>query len=272
MAQGYPAICVVGDTRDVNLIHLSGRARRRGFQVIELAEARFGCDWLVTRADPQTRSARVDLEGEALFTDQLAGFFVRLTANPSDSSRALTSGQGAADPEAGPGLREFFNAIGGVVVNRPGSGRRDGDQHGLTRLARLGFKVPAALHRYIPGKDVRVHTVAGQAFATEIGSAGIDHRFHGESGAYRARLMPEPLAELCCRAAARSRLWLAGFDFRVSHDDDWICVGMDVAPDFAHFERATGQPIADRVLDLFETRSFLLGAAAPVVHSMAAVA
>jgi hypothetical protein len=158
------------------------------------------------------------------------------------------------------------------VVNRPGSVGCDNDQHQLARLEQLGFTVPAVWHRYIPGKDVRVHTVAGQAFATEIGSAGIDYRFHAEAGAYRPRHMPDALGELCCRAAARSRLWLAAFDFRVSHSDEWICVGMDAAPNYAAFERSTGQPIADRVLDLFEARCFLRGTTPSATGVLAAVA
>ncbi len=254
MAFRHPAICMIGDPRDVNLVYLALRARTRGFCVIELAEARLGTDWDFGCDDGNVHAGRIDLAAKQIDAEEVAGFFVRL------KPRRGVSGEGFGfDGERRHRLEHWLDSIPGVVINRPHAGHLAGAEHQqLARLAQAGFDVPAVVHRYIPGKDVRVQAVADQAFATEIGSAGIDYRFSAETGAYRAHALPEPLAELCCRVAARERLWLATFDFRVTPAGEWVCVGMDAEPNFMLCERSTGQPIADAILDLFEARSLVI--------------
>jgi hypothetical protein len=208
--------------------------------VIELEETRLGADW-------DFEGGRVKAGSESFQTEDAAGFFVRLKAR-----RGVIDG---VKPHAARRLRlrKWLDSIKGVVINRPRTDRPLDPAQQPALLAQAGFTVPDVAHRHVPGQDVRVHTVADQAFATEIGSSGVDHRFSAETGTYRARALPESLAELCCRTAARERLWLAGFDFRVNAAGEWICVGMDVQPDFVSCERYTGQPIADKMLDLFDT-------------------
>ncbi|MGH7468991.1 MAG: hypothetical protein ACRENP_13635 [Longimicrobiales bacterium] len=255
MAPEHPAICMGGNLKDPNVVYLTSRARSRGFQVLELPEARLGLDWDYALHRGNADSGHIAIAAQRVATEEVAGFFVRLRTRRGTHGHPVAGVRDRLENDPGASLRQWLDSISGVVVNRPSAGRHCGRGDGqLAWLAEAGFEVPAVRHRYIPGKDVRVHTVADSTFATEIGSSGIGYQFHAETSAYRPRVLPDRLAELCCRVAARERLWLAAFDFRVTVTEEWVCVGMDQEPNFAACERSTGQPIADAILDLFEAR------------------
>ncbi len=108
---------------------------------------------------------------------------------------------------------------------------------------------PIVVQEYIAGRDVRVHTIQEHCFPTEILSDGVDYRFEHEGSQYRATSIPDHVAELCCRAARREGLLIAGFDFRVTADGRWYCLECNPVPTFLPYEMATGQPIGDTLLD-----------------------
>lgn len=105
------------------------------------------------------------------------------------------------------------------------------------------------LQEYIPGRDVRVHTVGNVAFATEVLADGVDYRYQAGSE-YRATEVGVELAELCCAHAAGEGLVLAGFDFRVTDAGVWHCLEMNPVPSFLPYEMCSGLPIADAILDV----------------------
>ena len=266
MAIRYPAICLVGDPEDANLAWLALRARQRGFRVVELAEARLGLEWDISQDDANGARGRIELPTERLATEELAGFVVRLAAalgRPADDAPTRFAPVRFAPPAEFAAARqaclvEWLNAIAGVVVNRPNALKLQPST--LTRLSGGGFDTPL-LHSNAPGRSVRVHTVADRAFGTEIMLPAGD----GTTDSYRMQRpcsIPEAVADLCCRAAATERLWLASFDLRVTPDDEWVCVGMNPTPDVVTCERATGQPITDAVLDVFEARALVVMAQA----------
>jgi hypothetical protein len=120
-----------------------------------------------------------------------------------------------------------------------------------TLFARLADGTAAVvLQEYVPGRDVRVHTVRGQAFATEVVCDGIDYRFESDSARYRATDVPEELRELCCRVAVEEGLELAGFDFRATSDGDWYCLEVNPVPSFLPYEMASGLPIGRAIVDV----------------------
>jgi glutathione synthase/RimK-type ligase-like ATP-grasp enzyme len=113
---------------------------------------------------------------------------------------------------------------------------------------------PVIVQRRVEGRDVRIHTVgADHAFATEVASEGVDYRFDG-SRSYRAVEAPAAIADLCLRTAAAEGLVLGGFDFRVGEDGRWWCLELNPMPSYIPYQWATGQPIAEAVLELFGTR------------------
>jgi glutathione synthase/RimK-type ligase-like ATP-grasp enzyme len=87
-------------------------------------------------------------------------------------------------------------------------------------------------------------------FPTEVLSGGIDYRFDDDTGRFAATTMPQALGELCVAYAAREGLIVAGFDFRVTPDDEWYCLEMNPVPTFLPYEAATGQPIGDAILNV----------------------
>jgi glutathione synthase/RimK-type ligase-like ATP-grasp enzyme len=109
---------------------------------------------------------------------------------------------------------------------------------------------PVILQEYIPGRDVRVHVVGKEAFATEITSRGIDYRFETEDNAYRAATAPDAIRDRCVLAAAKDGLVLVGCDFRVTDTGDWYCLEMNPVPSFLPYEMETGQSIGASLLEL----------------------
>lgn len=110
---------------------------------------------------------------------------------------------------------------------------------------------PVVIQAYIPGVDVRVHTVGERAFPTKIESLGVDYRYEGQESVYDVTTMPPELESLCCRLAAAEGLVIAGFDFRVTPEEKWYCLEMNPMPTFLPYEMATQQPIGAAILEQF---------------------
>ncbi len=150
-------------------------------------------------------------------------------------------------------VRAFAGACAEGAIYKSCSGLRAQvrrlDEAVLERL--LEGTSPIVVQEYVGGYDVRLHTVAGQAFATKITAEGVDYRFSGAESQYEAITAPEPIQALCREVAAQEGLTLAGFDFRVTNDEAWYCLEVNPVPTFLPYEMTTGQPIADAVLDVF---------------------
>lgn len=108
---------------------------------------------------------------------------------------------------------------------------------------------PIVVQEYISGRDVRVHTIRHQAFATQAISAGVDYRFESDGNQFLPTAVPQEIEELCHCVAEREGLTIAGFDFRVTEDEVWYCLEVNPVPTFLPYEIATGQPIGDTLLD-----------------------
>jgi glutathione synthase/RimK-type ligase-like ATP-grasp enzyme len=107
---------------------------------------------------------------------------------------------------------------------------------------------PTVVQQFIAGRDVRVHTVGDDAFATEVLTDAIDYRFE-QGSKYRVTEIGFELAQLCCETAKREELMLAGFDFRVTEDDRWYCLEMNPVPSFLPYEMCSGVPIGDAIVN-----------------------
>lgn len=112
---------------------------------------------------------------------------------------------------------------------------------------------PTLIQEYVPGTDVRIHTVADRAFACEVaGAHGVDYRFEHDGAQYAPTSVPPTLAAACCEFARNAGLTLAGFDFRVTPDRRWWCLEMNPVPSFLSYEFTAGLPIGEAVLDAME--------------------
>ncbi|MGW2746591.1 ATP-grasp domain-containing protein [Streptomyces sp. NPDC001450] len=120
------------------------------------------------------------------------------------------------------------------------------DEEAIDRLD-LIRGCPVQFQRYVSGTNVRVHTVAGEVFATRIASDRVDYRYASLDGG-RVELtpweLPSELAERCLALAARLGLTLAGIDLLLADDGDTYCFEVNPSPAFSYYESHTNQPLA----------------------------
>lgn len=157
-------------------------------------------------------------------------------------------------------IRAFVAALPDGAVYKACSGLRSRVRRvDEALLARVTGSTPIVAQQYIAGRDVRVHTVLdapgagaphGRIFPTEVRAQdGVDYRFDPGDHAFAPTDVPEPLAQLCFRVAAREGLVVAGFDFRVTDDGVWYCLEVNPVPTFITYQAATGQPIGEAIVD-----------------------
>jgi hypothetical protein len=125
---------------------------------------------------------------------------------------------------------------------------------------------PVQFQAYVPGFDVRVHTIGDRVFATRIDSSGTDYRYasHDDEGTrLRAYDLPSELARRCVRLSAALGLAFAGIDLRITPDGDVVCFEVNPSPAYSYYEGHTEQPIAAGVAAyLAAGRSARVGVAA----------
>ncbi|MBD0692921.1 glutathione synthase [Streptomyces sp. CBMA123] len=158
-----------------------------------------------------------------------------------------------------PDLVQEFRAEHGALVYKSISGVRSIvrllDQPAVDRLPLIRY-CPVQFQRYLTGTNVRVHTVAGEVFATRIDTDRVDYRYAHSDGGH-AELSPwqppDDLADRCLRLAGQLGLALAGIDLMLADDGEVYCFEVNPCPAYTYYEAHTGQPIA-RAIALALTR------------------
>lgn len=137
----------------------------------------------------------------------------------------------------------YKSASGFRSVVRPLTGEDD------ARLAAIRW-CPVQFQRRVPGRDIRVHVVGDEVFATRITSDAADYRYATRDG-LEATLesfeLPEQLAEACRRLSRELNLPFAGIDLRIEDDRTVWCFEVNPCPGFSYYQSHTGQPIAEAV-------------------------
>lgn len=228
---------------------------------------------------PEGRVTRTDIEPEAmqavysesdtglmvLFEDLPCAVVNRLGGGLSNNSKAyqalLVRECGLLtppslitnNPEA---AQRFYDECQGEVIYKSLSGIRSIvrrlEPEQLTRLSLLRHG-PAQFQSYIPGENVRVHTVGDQVFATRVHSEAVDYRYAGREGRsveMEPATLPPAITESCVRLARRLDLLLTGIDLKETPDGDYYCFEVNPCPGFLYYERYTGQPISAALADL----------------------
>jgi hypothetical protein len=190
------------------------------------------------------RSAPMASNGSKPYQAQIIarhGFAVpeTLITNDPDEARAFY----AAHP------RVVFKSISGMrsIVQT----MTDAD---LARLDAIRW-CPVQFQAYVPGTDVRVHTVGEAVFATRIRSDATDYRYAREQTDNLAELEPTDLdddvAARCVALGADLGLEFAGIDLKLAdaadRAADVFCFEVNPSPAYSYFEAHTGQPIAAAV-------------------------
>jgi glutathione synthase/RimK-type ligase-like ATP-grasp enzyme len=153
------------------------------------------------------------------------------------------------DPEAARAFRERHGRVVFKSISGVRSIVRDMDDDDLARLDRIRW-CPVQFQAFVPGVNVRVHVVGGEAFATRIDSDVTDYRYATRMGG-EAKLsaveLPDATAERCVALAAGLGLEFVGIDLKITPDGDAYCFEVNPCPAFSYYEANTGQPIARAV-------------------------
>lgn len=215
-------------------------------------------------ADAKALQTESDLMLMALFEDLDCPVVNRIgggLANNSKPYQALViSGTGlrvpptlvTSDPEA---VRAFLADHGEVIYKSASGVRSIVRRLGANQLARLDLLLhgPAQFQAFVPGRNIRVHTVGEQIFATAIESEAVDYRYAHVDG-LTAKLepvdLPPDVADSCLRIAAEFDLLFAGVDLKQTPSGEFFCFEVNPSPGFLYYERHTGQPISTAVAEL----------------------
>jgi glutathione synthase/RimK-type ligase-like ATP-grasp enzyme len=159
------------------------------------------------------------------------------------------------DPVA---VRRFYDDCRREVVYKSLSGirsivrRLEPEQLQRLKLLRHG---PAQFQAFIPGENIRVHTVGDRLFASIVHSDAVDYRYGGREGndvVMEPTIVPPVVAQACLRLARRLDLLLTGIDLKQTPDGDYYCFEVNPSPGFLYYEQQTRQPISVALADLLQ--------------------
>jgi glutathione synthase/RimK-type ligase-like ATP-grasp enzyme len=159
-----------------------------------------------------------------------------------------------------PAAARAFQGEHGEVIYKSLSGTRSIVRRlGPDQLTRLAFlrHGPAQFQAFVPGRNVRVHTVGDRVFATCIETEAVDYRYAHLDGldvAMKPATLPAAVEAACLRAARDLDLLFAGIDLKETPDGDYFCFEVNPCPGFIYYERQTRQPISAALADLLNTR------------------
>ncbi len=154
------------------------------------------------------------------------------------------------------GAARAFIAEHGDVIYKSASGVRSIVRRlGADQLARLDLLChgPVQLQAFVPGRNVRVHTVGDRIFATAIESDAVDYRYahlDGHATRFEPVDLPPAVREACLRLARTFDLLFAGIDLKHTPSGEFFCFEVNPSPGFLYYERHTGQPISTAVAEL----------------------
>ena len=149
-----------------------------------------------------------------------------------------------------PDLVREFQRTHGQVIFKSISGVRSIVQilaeDDVARLDQIRW-CPVQFQAFVPGTNVRVHTIGGEAFATEITSDVTDYRYasrFGGEATLRAIDLPDDVTQGCLDLAEGLGLPFVGIDLKLAPDGRVFCFEVNPSPAFSYYEANTGQPIA----------------------------
>jgi glutathione synthase/RimK-type ligase-like ATP-grasp enzyme len=159
--------------------------------------------------------------------------------------------------------QRFFDECGGDVIYKSLSGVRSivrrVEAAQLSRLPLLRHGA-AQFQPFIPGDNVRVHTVGEQLFATRVRCTSVDYRYasrEGQEVTMEPTELPPEVAASCLRLARELNLLMTGIDLKQTPAGDYYCFEVNPCPGFLYYEKYSGQPISLALAELLRRGSVL---------------
>jgi glutathione synthase/RimK-type ligase-like ATP-grasp enzyme len=157
------------------------------------------------------------------------------------------------DPEA---VRTFYGQVKDVIY-KPVTGGAITQTLNEESLARLELikAAPVIFQERAPGDDLRVMLVGDEivsCVAIETPDQHLDFRadpvYSGGAAKYREVTLPEPVQELCRKAARACELRFAGIDIKhVPGTDRWVFLELNSSPIYLDVELKLGHPISKAI-------------------------
>jgi hypothetical protein len=152
--------------------------------------------------------------------------------------------------------RAFYDEHNGEVVYKSISGIRSivrrMEPSQLQRLHLLANS-PAQFQVFIPGDNIRVHTVGTRLFATRVRSEAVDYRYAHRDGfrvEMEAATLPPPVVASCLKLARTLDLLVTGIDLKETSEGEYYCFEINPSPGFLYYEQNSRQPISLAIADL----------------------
>lgn len=150
-----------------------------------------------------------------------------------------------------PALARTFITEHGRVVFKSASGVRsivtEVEEGDLARLEHIRW-CPVQFQAFVPGRNVRVHVVGDEVFATGIDTEATDYRYaHRQRGAAATLFEVELSDDVAAQAIGLARdlgLAFAGIDLKITPADDVYCFEVNPSPGYSYYESQTGQGIS----------------------------
>ncbi len=150
-------------------------------------------------------------------------------------------------------LIEFYESNNKSIIYKPVLGGALTEQIKDTDLTDEKLETlktsPIQLQEFIEGTDVRVYAMGDKIFAAEIRANTID--FRGDDAAEIVPIeLPEKIQNDCRKILDILSLSYSGIDIRRNNGGEYIFIEANPAPMFIHFEKQTGYPITDSLVEL----------------------
>ncbi|NEN88625.1 MAG: hypothetical protein F6K48_06705 [Okeania sp. SIO3H1] len=108
---------------------------------------------------------------------------------------------------------------------------------------------PVTIQEFIPGTNIRSYVIGEKVYSAEIRSSSLDFREDK-----RAKLIyletPEDMKKQCLAITKAFGLKWTGIDWRFKPNGDFFFLEANFSPMFLHFERETGCPITEDLIEL----------------------
>lgn len=119
-------------------------------------------------------------------------------------------------------------------------------------LERLKFALsysPVTLQEYIPGTNIRSYVIGENVYSAEICSPEIDFRLD-LNAELRPQELPEAVKEQCLAITEGFGMEWTAIDWRLKPTGEYIFLEANFSPMFVYFEKQTGFPITEKLVEL----------------------
>jgi hypothetical protein len=108
---------------------------------------------------------------------------------------------------------------------------------------------PVTIQEYIPGTNIRSYVIGESIYSAEIRSQSVDFREDLNSELV-VRDLPESVHQQCLAISQAFMLEWTAIDWRLKPTGEYVFLEANPSPMFRHFERQTGFPITQKLVNM----------------------